>query len=58
MEAASPIQTVLTSARHICIASYIPMPAVTDPPGELMKSLISCQKGIGGSGTGKSGFLI
>ena len=26
------------------MASYIPIPAVTDPPGELMNSLMSCKQ--------------
>ena len=44
--------TVLHDAKHMaerdvsqgtCMASYIPIPAVTDPPGELMNSLMSCK---------------
>jgi len=29
---------------HTCMASYMPIPAVTEPPGELMKSLMSCDQ--------------
>ena len=32
--------------KHTCMASYMPMPAVTEPPGELMKSLMSCSHGL------------
>ncbi len=31
----------MTEHESTCMASYIPIPAVTDPPGELMNSLMS-----------------
>ena len=36
IEAAWPMQTVPTRGRIYCIVSWIAMPAVTTPPGELM----------------------
>jgi hypothetical protein len=36
MEAARPIATVATSLLIHCMVSKIDMPALTEPPGELM----------------------
>ena len=36
----------ITAHKCTCMASYIPIPAVTDPPGELMKSLMSCRHNL------------
>ncbi len=36
IDAAWPMQTVLTLGRMYCIVSWIARPAVTTPPGELM----------------------
>ena len=36
IEAHWPMQTVPTRGRIYCIVSWIAMPAVTTPPGELM----------------------
>ena len=41
MLAASPIQIVLTSARMLCIVSYIAIPAVITPPGLFIYNIIS-----------------
>ena len=34
------------SGQRTCMASYMPMPAVTEPPGEFMNSLMSCAAGF------------
>lgn len=36
MEAQNPMAMVTTSFLMYCIVSYTAIPAVTDPPGELM----------------------
>lgn len=42
MEAASPTHTVDTFGRICLIVSNTAIPAVTEPPGELMYSVMSC----------------
>jgi hypothetical protein len=44
MLAAIPMQNVCTGAVMYCIVSYIARPAETDPPGELMYSLIGLRE--------------
>ena len=41
IEAAMPVQMVATSLDTYCIVSYIPSPAYTEPPGELIYMLMS-----------------